>query len=80
MNFGELKAQILSAGIIDKPSTVRVVGDKHVATMMKVLTRDDHGRPSHLRVMHDDETVDVTQQGTEFFIVYARDSLMRKAD
>ena len=59
-----------------KPTKIGLAGDTYTATVMLVTDRDHLGRPLVMRVIHDNETVDLAELGADktppaFVIVYA---------
>lgn len=59
------------------PNTIEVRGERFTATVLQVMTIEVDGSPRTLKLLHDDETVDV-KGGEQFFIVYASDALRRR--
>lgn len=52
-----------------KPERIRIAGEWYRATLCQITTSTGGGRPLTLRVLRDDETVEL-QGGERFLIVY----------
>jgi len=53
-----------------QPGAIDVAGERHVATVLHVIERDEQGRPTTCRILRDDESIKI-EGGEQFLVVYA---------
>lgn len=53
---------------------IKINGKTHVACVLLVTGRDEHGRPRECRMVHPEETVDLTGDTKEFLVVFAQEN------
>ncbi len=61
------------------PATVAICGEKHAATVLQVVESDEDGTPRVLRLLRDDERVNL-QGGEQFWVVYAPAAMTKRRD
>lgn len=61
-----------------KPPRITVGGERWNATVMRVVQRDELGRPLLLRVVRDDETVELSEDenANHFIIPYVKEGVL----
>jgi hypothetical protein len=61
------------------PTRLVVGGDTYRATLMMITAHDQHGRPSELRVIQEDESVDLSGEVKEFLVAYVQERMFTRA-